>query len=114
MRPIYRNKWGQSNISPRMDRKALEKLEPGLPAAWYREPAHYARELEAFWYCGWIAVAREEELAQPGDWRLARIGTQSLVLLRAEDAALRAFHNTCRHRGSVLCTQESGSFARGR
>jgi len=110
MQPIYRNKWGQSN----MNRKALERLEPGLPAAWYRDPAHYQRELEAFWYSRWIAVAREEELAQPGDWRTARIGTQSIVLLRGEAGELRAFHNTCRHRGSVLCTEERGNFARQR
>ena len=97
-----------------MDRKALDQLQPGLPASWYRDPAHYERELEAFWYSRWVAVAREEELVGPGDWRVARIGTQSLVVLRDQDGALRAFHNTCRHRGSVLCTEESGSFARKR
>src|SRR5205085_5132456 len=97
-----------------MERKALERLEPGLPARWYHDPAHYARELEAFWYRRWIAVAREEELAAPGDWRLVRIGTQSLVILRGEQGELAAFHNTCRHRGSVLCTEERGNFARQR
>src|SRR5438067_3026884 len=97
-----------------MQRKALERLEPGLPARWYHDPEHYARELEAFWYRRWIAVAREEELAAPGDWRLVRIGTQSLVILRGEQGELAAFHNTCRHRGSVLCTEERGNFARQR
>src|SRR3954462_15180347 len=97
-----------------MERKALERLEPGLPAAWYYDPAHYARELEAFWYRQWIAVAREEELAAPGDWRVVRIGTQSIVVLRTNQGELRAFHNTCRHRGSVLCTEETGNFARRR
>src|SRR5512144_1134177 len=97
-----------------MTRQPLEKLEPGLPAAWYRDPAHYQRELEAFWYARWIAVAREEELAQPGDWRVVRIGTQSLFITKSESGELRAFHNTCRHRGSVLCTEESGNFARQR
>jgi Rieske 2Fe-2S family protein len=97
-----------------MDRKALERLEPGLPSSWYRDPTHYERELEAFWYSRWIAVAREEELPQAGDWRAARIGTQSIVVVRGEDGELRAFHNTCRHRGSVLCTEASGNFARKR
>ena len=97
-----------------MTRRALDKLEPGLPGAWYHDPAHYRRELEAFWYARWVAVAREEEIPGPGDWRLVRIGTQSLVVLRADDGKLRAFHNTCRHRGSVLCTEESGNFARRR
>ena len=97
-----------------MDRKALDRLEPGLPSSWYRDPTHYERELEAFWYSRWIAVAREEELPQAGDWRVARIGTQSIVVVRGEDGELRAFHNTCRHRGSVLCTEASGNFARKR
>src|SRR3954469_11368348 len=97
-----------------MTRQPLDRLEPGLPAAWYRDPVHYQRELEAFWYSRWIAVAREEQLAQPGDWRLARIGTQSLFITKDETGGLRAFHNTCRHRGSVLCTGESGNFARKR
>jgi Rieske 2Fe-2S family protein len=95
-----------------MARKPLERLEPGLPAAWYSDPAHYGRELEAFWYSKWIAVAREEEIAAPGDWRVVRIGTQSIVLVK--DDGLKAFHNTCRHRGSILCTEEKGSFPRKR
>ena len=97
-----------------MPRKPLTRLEAGLPAPWYYDPAHYQRELEAFWYGRWIAVAREEEIPQPGDWRVVPIGSQRIILLRNEKGELRAFHNTCRHRGSVLCTQERGSFARKR
>jgi len=96
-----------------MDRKPLDRLEAGLPATWYHDPAHYQGELEAFWYRRWVAVAREEELAAPGDWRTVRIGTQSLVVVRDQNE-LRAFHNTCRHRGSVLCTEARGNFARKR
>ena len=96
-----------------MERKPLQRLEAGLPAAWYHDPAHYQQELEAFWYRRWVVVAREAELAATGDWRTVRVGTQSMVLVRDEDQ-IRAFHNTCRHRGSVLCTEEQGSFARKR
>ncbi|HEY1286940.1 MAG TPA: aromatic ring-hydroxylating dioxygenase subunit alpha [Burkholderiales bacterium] len=95
-------------------REALTRVEHGLPASWYRDPAHYERELEAFWYSRWVCVVRDEELAAAGDWRLLRLGTQSLILLRDEAGGLRAFHNTCRHRGSVLCSEERGRFARGR
>src|SRR5258708_2002540 len=95
-----------------MARKPLKRLEAGLPAAWYSDPAHYERELEAFWYAKWIAVAREEELSSSGAWRVVKIGTQSIVLVR--DEALKAFHNTCRHRGSILCTEEQGNFPRKR
>lgn len=97
-----------------MERRALERIEAGLPAAWYRDPAHYRRELDTFWYDRWVAVAREEELPAAGDWRAVRIGPQSIVLVKDENGGLRAFHNVCRHRGSVLCTEERGSFARRR
>ena len=94
------------------ERKPLERLEPGLPVDWYFDPGHHERELKACWYAKWIAVAREEEIAEPGDWRTVRIGTQSLVIVR--DESLKAFYNTCRHRGSVLCTEEKGNFPRKR
>jgi Rieske 2Fe-2S family protein len=96
------------------ERKALERVEPALPASWYRDAGHYQRELEVFWYGRWIAVAREEEIPAAGDWRVVRIGTQSILILRAESGEIHAFHNTCRHRGSVLCTEEKGSFPRRR
>jgi Rieske 2Fe-2S family protein len=95
-------------------REPLKGVQAGLPASWYRDPAQHERELEVFWYRKWIAVAREEVLPAPGDWILVRVGTQSVIVVRDEAGALRAFHNTCRHRGSVLCTGESGRFPRGR
>ena len=96
-----------------MARKALERLEAGLPAAWYHDADQYRRELDAFWYRGWVTACREEEIPAAGDWVTVRIGTQSLVVLRSE-SGIKAFHNTCRHRGSILCEKESGKFARGR
>ena len=97
-----------------MARKALERLEAGLPAAWYHDPEHYRRELDAFWYRRWLAACREEEVPDSGNWLVVRIGGQSLVVLRDENSSIKAFHNTCRHRGSILCEKESGKFARGR
>ena len=95
-------------------RIALDRVRNGLPAAWYYDPAHHARELEAVWYHGWVAACREEEIPSPGDWRTVRIGTQSIVVFRESESTIRAVHNTCRHRGSVLCTAESGRFERKR
>ncbi|MGH8683601.1 MAG: aromatic ring-hydroxylating oxygenase subunit alpha, partial [Burkholderiales bacterium] len=95
-------------------RAPLKRLEAGLPASWFHDPARYQRELAVFWYDRWIAVAREEEIPAPGDYRVAEVGTQSIFVVRREDGELGAFHNTCRHRGSILCTAAQGSFARSR
>ncbi|MBM3385942.1 MAG: aromatic ring-hydroxylating dioxygenase subunit alpha, partial [Betaproteobacteria bacterium] len=100
-------------IYPQM-RKPLKRLHPALPAAWYRDQGHYERELQWIWYRTWIAAGREEQIPQPGDWRVVRIGTQSVILARDRSGVVRAFHNTCRHRGSILCTEEQGRFARHR
>jgi len=95
-------------------REPLKRLEDGLPSHWYRDVAHYQRELDAIWHRHWIAVAREEELIAPGDYRVVNAGTQSVLLVRNTDGSLRAFHNTCRHRGSILATGYEGRFAHGR
>jgi Rieske 2Fe-2S family protein len=92
----------------------LERTVPTLPAAWYYEPAHYARELEAVWYRDWVCVGRMEEVPEPGDYVLARVGEETLILTRDREGRPRAFHNRCRHRGSTLCTEPRGRFPHGR
>lgn len=92
----------------------LDRTTASLPAAWYYDPAQYARELDAIWYRDWICVGRADELREAGDYAVAAIGDQSLVLTRDRDGRLHAYHNTCRHRGSRLCTAPRGRFANGR
>jgi Rieske 2Fe-2S family protein len=47
-------------------------------------------------------VARSDQLPEPGDQRAEATGLGSVLLVRGEDGALRAFANTCRHRGHEL------------
>src|ERR1700751_1200729 len=49
-----------------------------------------------------MCVARSEQLPEPGDQRAEATGTGSVLLVRGEDGTLRAFANTCRHRGHEL------------
>ncbi len=92
----------------------LDRTTATLPAAWYYDPAQYARELEAIWHRDWVCVGRLEDLPEPGDYFLADVGSERLVVTRDRDGRPRAFHNTCRHRGSTLCTESRGRFAGGR
>jgi Rieske 2Fe-2S family protein len=92
----------------------LQNPKNSLPAVWYYDPEHYQRELEAIWFRDWVCVGRIESLAHPGDYFLADIGNQSVIVTRNSGGELRAFHNTCRHRGSVLCREQTGRFRNGR
>src|SRR6185369_10043933 len=44
-----------------------------------------------------------DHVANPGDFHELRVGSLSVLLVRADDGQLRAFQNACRHRGSTLC-----------
>jgi Rieske 2Fe-2S family protein len=94
--------------------RLLSETKTGLPGSWYFDAEQYARELAAIWYKDWVCVGRGEVLQQSGDYFVASIGTQSIIVTQTEDDGLRAFHNTCRHRGSVLCRTEHGRFRNGR
>ena len=101
----------KSTTGNRSVREPLARLRNGLPSSRGTTTPRVTRAISrSFWYRRWIAAVRDEEMPEAGDWRVVRIGTQSIVLLRGEHGELRAFHNTCRHRGSILCTEESGSF----
>jgi glycine betaine catabolism A len=81
-----------------------------LPATWFFDPQQYHREWRDIWCREWLCVGREEDWPAIGDFQRLDIGNQQIIITRAGDGALRAFHNTCRHRGSVLCETASGRF----
>lgn len=86
---------------------ALKTAEPTLPFAWYHDPAHHAREMAAIWQRAWVYVCRADAL-EPLDYRTVKIGSQNVIILRDADGTMRAYHNACRHRGSILCTNATG------
>ena len=50
----------------------------------------------------WICVGRAEEAANRGEYFLATVAGESVMVVRGADGELRAFHNVCRHRGSTI------------
>jgi Rieske 2Fe-2S family protein len=86
----------------------LTEKHATLPAKYYIDEQHYQRELSAIWYRQWVYVCRADELTGPRAFRSIDIGSQNILIVRDEENQLQAFHNTCRHRGSVLCTEKQG------
>lgn len=91
-----------------LSHNALKQAEPALPASWYYDPAQHAREMKTLWRRNWLYVCRSDQLAAPLSFRTFEIADQNIVIVRGADGALNAFHNACRHRGSVLCTERQG------
>lgn len=86
----------------------LVSAEATLPSSAYWSVAEYERDLESIWYRDWVMVCREADLSQPLAYRVFTIGSQQVLIVRDEHGDLRAFHNTCRHRGSQLCREQDG------
>ena len=91
----------------------LKRPERTLESSWYFDPAHYQRELAAIWRRNWIYLCRADSLPPGPAYRSFHIGDQPIVLVRDKQGQLRAFYNTCRHRGSTLCAAESGRLPTG-
>ncbi|MEM7221557.1 MAG: aromatic ring-hydroxylating dioxygenase subunit alpha [Pseudomonadota bacterium] len=73
-----------------------------LPAWCYGGAAFYRRELARAFRPAWRFVGRAEELAEPGDHMSVWSAAGPVIVLRDDDGALRAFANSCRHRGAQL------------
>ena len=87
-------------LSPRLDH-----CPEGLPRDAYLGAEWFAHEMRAVFGHEWICAGRLDAVA-PGTMRRGRLGAAEVVLCRAADGGLSAFHNTCRHRGSELCRAE--------
>jgi glycine betaine catabolism A len=73
-----------------------------LPRAAYVDPGVFDWEQRHFLGGGWMCVARSDQLPEPGDQRAEATGEGGVLLVRGEDGELRAFANSCRHRGHEL------------
>jgi p-cumate 2,3-dioxygenase subunit alpha len=66
-------------------------------------------EQERIFDRAWLYVAHESELPNPGDYRRRTIAGRPLFVVRGKDGQLRAFINSCTHRGAMVCRQEQGT-----
>jgi Rieske 2Fe-2S family protein len=85
-----------------------------LPQRYYTDQDVFRAEMDQFFFSRWVCVGRSEQLANPGDYFLAEIAGESVIVTRDETGSLRAHYNVCRHRGTRMCTEHSGSFADAR
>ena len=82
-----------------------------LPGRCYTDAAVFAEEGERIFARQWICVGREASLPSRGDYLLAEVAGESIIVLRDQQGALRAYYNVCRHRGTRLCEAARGRFS---
>ncbi len=97
-------------IDPHTFARLFQARKPGhgLPQALYTEPEAFAFDLEAIFRRSWLLIGFETELPRAGAWMATAIGPWPVVVTRARDGGIRAFHNSCRHRGAQICRPGKG------
>jgi Rieske 2Fe-2S family protein len=81
-------------------------LLPTLPGRYYHAPDVLEVERERVFAHGWVCIGRDEHLPEPGNYLTREILGEPIFVIRGKDGQVRAFANTCRHRGTRLLDGE--------
>ncbi len=75
-----------------------------LPFWTYQDEEFFELEIEKLFKPNWMLVGHVSEVPETGNYLTFQgLGERALVI-RDQDGRLNAFHNVCRHRGSIILT----------
>jgi Rieske 2Fe-2S family protein len=95
-----------------LSRLRRRKPATALERDFYTSPEDYKIDLDLIWYRDWLFVGHDCEVPNTGNYMTVQIGEYPVIVVRDRDGGLRAFHNSCRHRGSRICSAEHGTSPR--
>ena len=73
-----------------------------IPFDRYTSREFFDLEMKKLWPKVWQFVCREEHIPEPGDHIVYEIGDYSFIITRTDTGAIKAFYNSCLHRGTQL------------
>ena len=85
---------------------------PPVPARRYVDGTFASLEREHVFGRSWLFVAHADELPEPGDYVLLRQLDSPVLLVRGADGTIRAFLNSCQHRGGPVVPDDAGNTGR--
>ena len=80
----------------------MTSLQAALPAPYYVDDGHWAREREQVLHREWFCAGRVPDLGEGPALAVLDVAGESILVTRDGDGGLRAFYNVCRHRGSQV------------
>jgi nitrite reductase/ring-hydroxylating ferredoxin subunit len=81
---------------------------PEIPGGRYNREDFFALEQSRIWRHAWVCAGTHEGLKAPGEYRVFDKSGVPILLVRGRDLKLRAFYNTCRHRGAPVVRDACG------
>ncbi|MDA0338735.1 MAG: aromatic ring-hydroxylating dioxygenase subunit alpha [Proteobacteria bacterium] len=88
---------------------------PRIPVGRYIDPEFFKLERERVFDRSWLFVGTMWDFPEAGSFKVFdNMGRAQVLLVRGEDDKIRAFYNTCRHRGATIIRDECGTAKGGR
>ena len=85
---------------------------PPVPTRRYVDDGFAALEQDHVFGRSWLFVAHADEVPEPGDYLLLRQLDRRVLLVRGMDGTVRAFLNSCQHRGASVVPDDAGHAGR--
>ena len=79
-----------------------------LPRELYVSDAAFEFDAQVMLKSVWLYACTVAHVKQPGDYFVFELASNSIIIVRGRDNQVRAFWNSCRHRGSRICEQQRG------
>ena len=79
-----------------------------LPQRYFVSEELFAQEQRCIFSAEWVCVGHQSAITRAGDFFVAEVAGESLIIIRDQPGEMRAFYNVCRHRGTRLCEEQSG------
>ncbi len=89
----------------RLFRRTAERFTAGaktLPQRYFVSPEVFTEEQKKIFSKHWLLVGHQSQIAKAGDYFVAEVGDESLIIARDQRSTIRGFYNVCRHRGTRL------------
>ncbi|MFB0712561.1 Rieske 2Fe-2S domain-containing protein [Buttiauxella noackiae] len=66
-------------------------------------------EMKHIFEGGWVYLAHESQIPEPGDYFTLTLGRQPVIITRDKKSELHGLINSCAHRGAMLCRRKAGN-----
>ena len=83
-----------------------------LPQRYFVSPEIFVQEQEDIFSTQWMLVGHQSQLAKAGDYFVAAVASETLIVIRDKRGESHGFYNVCRHRGNRLCRASGGNAAK--
>ena len=88
---------------------AAQQQGSSLGQAFYKDSDIYNSEINKLFLKHWLYAGHVSQILNAGDYFTFEFDTESVIVIRTDAGDVRAHMNVCRHRGSRICLEQSGS-----